>query len=385
MTRVFLSAGDASGELHAAAFVEALRERVPAARFRGLGGFAMEKAGVELVVHQRELAIGGFVEVASSLARIGRAWRRLTRALAEEPPDLVVLVDSPDFNLPLARRARRRGLPILYYVGPQVWAWRRGRIRKLARRVDRLAVIFPFEPAAYAGTRLRVDYVGHPLVERTRAVAERLDRAAARRTLGLEAAAPLVALLPGSRRNEIRHGLALQLACARAVRALRPDARFAVALAPSVERAALERALAAADGGPGLPLEVVEGHTYELLRAADVALAKPGTVTVEVALLDTPLVVVARAHPLSAALARRLLAVPSLTMVNLIAGAPVVPEFLQEQARPGRVAQALVDLLAGPARERQLARLAAVRERLGPGGAAARAAAIAVEMLGGGA
>jgi lipid-A-disaccharide synthase len=382
MTCLFLSAGDASGELHAAAFVEALRERLPAARFRGLGGAFMEKAGVELLVHQRELAIGGFVEVASSLARIARAWRTLTRALAAQPPDLLVLVDAPDFNLPLARRARRLRLPILYYVSPQVWAWRRGRIRKLAGRVDRLAVIFPFEPAVYAGTGLRVDYVGHPLVERTRAVAERLDRPAARRALGLEPAGPLVALLPGSRRNEIRHGLALQLDCARAVRAARPDARFAVALAPSVERSALERGLAAAGLEAGFPLEIVEGRTYEVLRAADVALAKPGTVTVEVALLDTPLVVAARAHPLSAALARRLLAVPSLTMVNLIAGAPVVPEFLQEQARPPRVAQALLDLLAGPVRERQLARLAAVRERLGPGGAAARAAAIAAEMLG---
>ena len=385
MTRVLLSAGDASGELHAAALVRALRARLPDTRFFGTGGVEMEKAGVELLVHQRDLAIGGLFEVVSSAGRIVRAWRCMTGALVGERPDLLVLVDSPDFNLPLAWRGGRLGVPILYYVSPQVWAWRRGRIAKIARRVDRMAVIFPFERGVYAGTGLPVDYVGHPLVERTQQVVERLDRASARRALHFEVEAPWVALLPGSRRNEIRHGLALQLACAAALHRERPDLRFAIALAPSLSREWMEEQVARVGLPEGLDVRLVEGRTYELLRAADVALAKPGTITLEVALLGCPLVVAARAHPFSAAIGRRIIAVPSFTMVNLIAGAPVVPEFLQEQARPERVSQALVALLTGPARELQLARLADVRERLGAGGAAERVAQIAVEMLGEGA
>jgi hypothetical protein len=166
MTTLLLSAGDASGELHTAPFVEAFRRRVPEARFLGLGGTEMEKAGVELVVHQRELAIGGLVEVLGDSGRIFSAWRRMNRALQTSGVDLVVLVDSPDFNIPLARRARKAGIPVLYFISPQVWAWRRRRIGKIARRVDRMAVIFPFEKQVYAASGLRVDFVGHPLVGR---------------------------------------------------------------------------------------------------------------------------------------------------------------------------------------------------------------------------
>lgn len=379
MTTVLLSAGDASGDLHAAALVRALRARRPELRAIGLGGAAMEKAGVELLVHQRELAVGGLVEVLSSLRRVFRAWRRLGRALADEHPALVVLVDSPDLNLPLARRARRAGVPVLYYVSPQVWAWRRGRIRKIARRVDRMATIFPFEPGVYAGTGLRVEFVGHPLVEPLGRFAASNEPAALRERLGLERDAPLVALLPGSRRNELRHGLRLFLAVAGALSARRPEVRFALGLAPTLARAELDAELARVPDAP--PVEVVEGDAHALIRAADVCLAKPGTVTVEVALLGTPLVVAGRANPLTAAIARRVVSLPSFTMPNLIAGAPVVPEFLQEAARPERIAEALEALLQGPVREAQLARLAAVRARLGAGGAAERAAAIADEMI----
>jgi lipid-A-disaccharide synthase len=380
MTKVFLCAGDASGELHSAAFVRALRERLPEARFLGLGGAEMEKAGVDLIVHQRELAIAGLVEVLSSAHRIFRVWQRLSAALERERPDLVVLVDSPDFNIPFARRARRLGQPLLYYISPQIWAWRSGRKHKIARRVDRMAVIFPFEKEVYAGTGLPVDFVGHPLIERMQGVVDGVDRGAARAALSLDPEAPLLALLPGSRRNELRFGLPVQLECAQAVRARRPDVRFVVALAPSLPPEAAQDVVAMAKLR-GLVVDVVQGRTHEVARAADVALAKPGTVTVELALLGCPLVVVARANALSAAIARRVVDLPSFTMVNLIAGAPIVPEFLQEKARPERVAEAVVALLDGPARELQLARLDAVRRRLGAGGAAERAAAIAEEMI----
>jgi lipid-A-disaccharide synthase len=377
---VLISAGDASGELHAAALVEQLRRREPGVRVLGLGGPAMEKAGVELVVSQRELAVGGLFEVLRDLPRIVSVWRRMTRALREARPDLVILVDSPDFNLPLAKRARRAGVPVLYYVSPQVWAWRRGRIRRIAERVDRLAVIFPFEPAVYAGTGLAVTFVGHPLVDRLQPLATDGERVAARRALGLDEGRPLVLLLPGSRRNEVRSTLPLQLAAASALHARDPRVGFVVAVAPSIERSTIDAAIAAQPLPALLDLAVLEGRTHEAMRAADVALAKPGTVTLEIALLGTPFAVTTRVNRLTAFLIRRLVRVSSYTMPNLIAGRTIVPEFLQEDADPSRIADALLALLRGPERALQLAALAEVRSALGAGGAAARAAEIAEEM-----
>jgi lipid-A-disaccharide synthase len=382
MTTVLLVAGDASGELHAAALAEELRRRLPGVRMLGLGGPAMEKAGVEIAVDQREIAVGGLVEVVADVGRIVSAWRRLGRALREQRPDLAVLVDSPDFCIPFAGRAKRAGVPVLYYVSPQVWAWRRYRIRKLARRVDRMAAIFPFEPGVYAGTGLRVEFVGHPLVDRLPPRAPG-DAREARRRLGLGETGRLLALLPGSRRNELRDSLPLQLGAARLLREADPALGLALALAPSLSRADLDAALAREPAARGLPLRVFEGVTYDVVRAADAVVTKPGTATVEIALLGTPMVVAARAHPLTAAIARRVIRVPSLTMVNLIAGEPVVPELLQEDARPERIAAALRELLAGRAGAAQRRRLAELRARLGGGGAARRTAEIAEEMLAG--
>jgi lipid-A-disaccharide synthase len=380
LRRLLVSAGDASGELHAAAVVEALRAELPALDVVALGGPALAKAGARILVPQRELAIGGLLEVSGDLARIARAWRRMTRALREERPDLVLLVDSPDFNLPLARRARRLGLRVLWFISPQIWAWRHSRARQIAARVDRLAVIFPFEAAAYAGTGLRVDFVGHPLVDRLAPLARRSPREC-RSALGLASDRPLVALLPGSRRNELANNAGLQLAAAKALHALDPRVAFAVGVAPSLARADLERALAAAQLPQLMDVALVEGRTHELMRAADVALAKPGTVTVELALLGTPQLVAARVPAASAWLMRRLVKLPHWAMPNLIAGERLVPELLQEEAQPQRVAEALLALLAGPARDAQLAALPRVQSALGAGGAAQRTAAIARNML----
>src|SRR5215469_1971630 len=382
MSWVLVSAGDASGDLHAAALVRELRARRPDLRFGGVGGVALEKAGMDLLVQQRDLAIGGFLEVLSSLRRVYRAWRRMGRALRELRPSLLILVDSPDFNIPLARSARRIGVPTLYYVSPQVWAWRRGRIAKIARRVDRMAAIFPFEPSVYAGTGLRVDFVGHPLVESLANLAAGENPRRLREELGLDPKAKLVLLLPGSRRNEIRHHLPRMLATAALLSARRPEVRFALAVAPSLSKEWMAEQVRACGVASGLRLDLVSG-AHEAILACDVALAKPGTVTVEVTLLGRPLVVLGRGNPLSAAVARRIVAVPSWTMPNLVAGRPIVPEFLQENARPERVAAALEAVLEGPERELLLARLGAIRERFGKGGAAARTAAIAEEMLAG--
>jgi len=385
MSAVLLSVGDASGDAVAADFARALLERLPGTRLVGLGGPEMERAGVRLAAEQKELAVGGLFEALPSLPRIARVWRRMLATLRAERPDLAVLVDSSGFNLPLARRLRRAGVPVLYYVAPQVWAWRRGRIAKLARRVDRMAVILPFETDLYAPTGVRVDFVGHPLVERVAAASVGLDRAGARARLGLPAEATLVALLPASRRNEVHHALPVFLETARVLHARDPRIHFALPVAASLDRRDIERRIAAAGLPSLLRIDCVEGRSLETLISCDVALAKPGTVTLEAALLDRPLVVAARGHPWTAALLRRLVRVHWLAMPNLIAGEAIVPELLQQDAVPERVAEAVLAHLTGPARERQLERFAEVRERLGgaadAGGVSGRVARIAEEMM----
>ena len=383
MPTLLLCAGDASGELHAAAFASAFRKRHPDARLVGLGGDAMRAAGVELVADQRDLAIGGLVEVVGGLAGVVRAWRAVDRALVRERPDLVVLVDSGGFNLPLARRVRRRlPAPVLYYVAPQVWAWRTGRIRKLAKRVDRLALILPFEPRVYAGTAVRAEFVGHPLVDAIPRPPSDSERLAARQRCCAGEDERVLTLLPGSRRNEIAAHLALQLEVAARLHAAGRIDRAILAAAPSLDATARERLEArCAAAAAKLPLVVHADGARHAIAAASVVLAKPGTVTLECALLGTPLVVVGRANPVTAWLARRLVRVPSLSMPNLIAEAPLVPEFLQQDARPAPVAAALERLLEGPARDEQLSGLAQVRERLGDPGAAERTCEIAEEML----
>jgi len=382
MTTVLLSVGDASGDVYASDLVRELRARLPDARFVGFGGAEMEKAGVELVVHQRDVAVSGLFELLPDLHRIVSAWGKMVRALHELRPDLVVLVDSSGFNLPFARRARQLGCPTLYYVSPQVWAWRTGRIRKLARWVNQLAVIFPFEPQIYAGAHVPVEYVGHPLVERLRSAAG-VDRDRARRELALPVDARIVALLPGSRSSELRHQLPLQLEVARVLHARDPRIHFVMPRAASLSREALEAGIREAQLPSLLQIDVLDGRSQLALRAADVALLKPGTSTLEAALLDCPLVVAARTNRLTAWLLRRLVRVNSLTMPNLIAGEPIVPEFLQDDAQPEAIAEAVLALLEGPARDAQRERLAVLRQVLAKGGAAVRAAEIAAEMIGG--
>jgi lipid-A-disaccharide synthase len=379
VTSVFVSAIDASADLHAAQWVEELRRLRPGIRVFGAGGVAMEKAGVEILVSQRELAVAGVVEVLEILPRVFRVWRQLERHVREERPGLGVLIDAPDFHFPLARRLKRRGLPLLYYIGPNVRRWRRGRTDTLAQRVDRLASIFPFEPELYAHTPLRVDYVGHPMVHPLRAFAESWDRQRARAELGFAPDVPLVALAPGSRRNELRHMLGLYAETARTIRERDPRVRFALCVAPTMRAEDLESALPRP--AKSLGIELVAGHTHAVLVAADAALLKPGSITMEAALLGCPLVVAGRAHPLTAALLRRAVKDPCFAMPNALADEHVVPELLQEQATPQALATEVLSLLEGPARERQREAFQRIRRRLGEGSAARHTAEITDTML----
>lgn len=382
MSTVLLSVGDVSGDPYAAELVRAMVSARPATRFVGLAGDATRAAGAELIVHQHSIAVGGIFELAGSLGRIARGWRAMTRAIADERPDLAILIDTADFNIALAGRLRRAGVPVLYYVLPQVWAWRRGRIRKLAARSDRLAVIFPFEVAEYERAGVAVEYVGHPLVEGIEGFRAAEAGSALRDELGLPKGTPVLTLLPGSRRNELAYQLPLQLEVARALARRLPALHCVLPLAPSLSGIEV-RALLARGAASGPPVSLVEARTYDAIAACDVALAKPGTATLETALLGRPLVVAGRGNPLSAAILRRLVDVPAWAMPNLIAGERIVPEFLQEDAEPDRVAEALAGLCVdGPVRSRQLAGLERVCRRVGGGGATRRVCEIAEELLG---
>ncbi|RMH15294.1 MAG: lipid-A-disaccharide synthase, partial [Gemmatimonadetes bacterium] len=345
--RILMLAGEASGDHHGAALARALRRHWPDARLEGLGGPAMEAAGVRLLAGLDRLAVMGLAEVVRHLPAFMDLLRRIECRL--ERADLVIPIDYPGFNLRVARAAHARGVPVLYYIAPQVWAWRPGRAARLARWADRIAVILPFEVDVLRRAGGDAHFVGHPLLDDYAADGDgkraEADRSALR-AAGLDPTRPILAVLPGSRRQE----LARHLECfARAARELMRRSgeglQAALGRAPGVARAALEPA--------GLP---VVDDTRALLRAARAALVKSGTSTLEAALADTPLVVGYRTHPLTYAVARRLVRLDSIALVNLVAGRRIVPELVQGDLTPSALADAAEPLLdaAAPARAAQL-------------------------------
>ncbi len=375
--RVLLVAGEASGDLHGADLVAALRRRLPDVEISGIGGERLRELGMQTVADAGDVATVGLTEAVGRLRTLLRAYRRIVGILRTQPPDLCVLIDFPEFNLRVARAAKRAGVPVLYYIGPQVWAWRRGRVRKIARRVDRLALVFPFEPPLYVSRLPEVEFVGHPLLDRALQTRSRDETL---RAHGLDPRRRTVLLLPGSRPSEIRSVLPAILDAVRRLGAA-GDVQFPLALAHTLSAADVEAEIRAA----GVDVRVVSGDTYNLIAAADVALVTSGTATLECALLECPMVIVYRVSPLTAAVARLLVrGVRHIGMPNIVAGHEVVPELLQGQVTGPAIAAAAAEILASPARRAAIVEdLREVRRRLGRGGAAGRAATIAVEMLGG--
>jgi lipid-A-disaccharide synthase len=373
--RVLLVAGEASGDFHGADLVRALRRRAPEVDVSGLGGEHLRAAGMRTLADAREVATVGVVEGIGRLRALVRVYRALTRILRRERPDLCVLIDFPEFNLRIARVARSVGVPVLYYIGPQVWAWRRGRVRKIARLVDRLAVVFPFEPGLYEPWLPGVEFVGHPLLDRVAPTRGRDDTLRAHQ---LDPARRTVVLLPGSRPKEIDYILPPMLD---AVAELGPrgDCQFALALAHTLDRADMEARIRAT----GLHVPVVSDDLYNLVAAADMALVTSGTATLECALLECPMVIVYRLSPATFALGRLLVrGVRHVGMPNIVAGRTVVPELLQGEVTGPRIAAAAQAILDDPdGRARIKAGLREVRQQLGRGGAADRAAVMALEMM----
>ena len=373
--RVLISAGEASGDLYAARLAEALRRRHPGVDLFGCAGPRMQQAGVRAIIDSRSLAVAGLVEVVAHLPRIWRQFRKLVRAAEAERPDFAILTDSPDFHLRLARRLKKMNVPVVYFVAPQVWAWRKGRIPLMRHAIGRLLCIFPFEAEFFQAHGLDAIYVGHPL---TRIIAASAPRAELRRRFGgIEGDAPLIALLPGSRHGEIERHLPHLIDAAERIRAARP-ARFVLALPGSMDMDAPLRKFRERLGRASI--QQFEGQTWDILACADLALAASGTVTVEAALLGAPMVVFYRVTALSWLMGKVLVRVPFYSMVNLIAGRAVVPELMQRQANGRRLAEESLRLLGDPpALERMRAGLAEVSHRLAGPEDPIEAAADAIE------
>ncbi len=376
--RLLISAGEASGEMYGAQLIEALRRRVPDLECFGVGGERMQAAGCDLVVQSKELAVVGITEILPRLPKIYGEFRKLVRAMDERKPQAAVLIDSPGFHFKVARELRRRGIPVIYYVAPQLWAWRSGRVRLVRRYFKKVLVIFPFEEQWYRERGVDAEFVGHPLadVERPPESAEEFVE-----EQGYEPDKPIIALLPGSRRKEIRMNLPAML---RTAELLGCDYQFVLPIAPGIDPWWLD--LLVQKLNPSYNFILFTTTDSRALAHARAAVVASGTATVEAAMMGTPMVVVYRVSPLTWTLGRPLVHVKNFAMVNLIAGEQVVPELIQADFTARNVAAKLREILPdGPVREKMERDLAQVRARLrsgdDPRSAAERAADAVLRTL----
>ncbi len=339
--RIAMVAGEASGDLLAAHLIAALRQHLPEAEFFGIGGPKMQAAGFDAWWPAEKLAVRGYAEVLRHYREITGIRRRLLSRLRDEKPDIFIGVDAPDFNLWLEERLKTRGIPAVHYVGPSVWAWRRSRIRKIAQAVSHMLVLYPFEPEIYDEHRIPVSFVGHPLAD---GIPLQVNRAAARERLELEAEAMIFALLPGSRQSELQYMGELFVETARRLHERFPRAQFLVPLVSCETRLQFEEALWKCQAQE-LPIKLLFGHAQDALAASDVALVASGTATLEAALMKTPMVITYRMSPWSWRLMKRMGYQPWVGQPNFLSGRFVVPEFLQDDATPENLAQALGNLM----------------------------------------
>jgi lipid-A-disaccharide synthase len=374
--RFLISAGDASGELYGAQLIHALRERVPGAQFFGLGGERMRAAGCDLTVQAKDVAVLGMVEILTHLPRLYSKFNKLIRAVDANRPDVAIIIDFPGFNLRVARALHKRGVPVIYYVAPQFWAWRPWRVRHIRRWVDKALVIFPFEEKWYRERGVPVEFVGHPLTDEPMPSVSREQFAEEN---GLDASRQWIALMPGSRRKEFRMNLRPMLEAAERIGR---EYQFLLPVAGTLTRDFVELELSRYGvRGAAWSVEPVRDAQAALLHSRAAVVAS-GTATVEAALMGTPMVVVYRVSPLTYLMGRPLVRVPHFAMVNLIAGREVVPELVQRDFTGERVSQELKPLIpGGEKRERMVAELAQVAEKLRSSTLAGTAAGRAAEAV----
>jgi len=374
--RIFLVAGEPSGDQHGAALVRELGRLEPELELVGLGGHSMEAEGMTLRSDLAEHAIVGFTEVIKHFPEVKSVFRKTVAEFDRAPPDAVVLIDYPGFNLRLAGEAKRRGIRVIYYISPQLWAWGRGRLRKMAQRVDLMLVILPFEATMYREAGVQVEFVGHPLLDEMAEYEldhQLVDRWSAGRD------GPVIGLLPGSRIQEVNRLLPVMADAADLLREDCPEGRF---LAPLVDEECSTAARRILDGYPDAGIELVVGRVQEVLRAADVCMIASGTATLQAAICGTPMVVAYKLSGASYCVARMLVRIDHISLVNILAGGPLVPEFVQQDARPEPIAHSVRQILTEPQmRRRIVAGLGEVHRQLGEPGASCRAAERILEEL----
>jgi len=371
--RVMIIAGETSGDLHGAKLVKAMQKRNSGLCFCGIGGRGLKKAGVNVLVDAREISVVGITEVFSKIPGILKGFKIVKKTIKTLHPDLLILIDFPDFNLHMAATAKKCGIPVLYYISPQIWAWRSGRVKKIGRFVDHMAVILPFEEDFYKAQNIPVTFVGHPLLENgllpQKAVVDRWSEEN-----------PVVGLLPGSRHGEIARHLPVMIDAAQILLKKIKSIRFIISLAPDVEEKQAEEIAGKYKGEACF--EIVAGDVRKIFEKSRIVVAASGTVTLESAISGTPMVIVYKVSPVSYWLGKAMIRVNHIGLVNLIAGREIVPELIQEAASSKRIAETVFEMLSDPSGLQRLSlELLSIRDKLGGSGASERVADIAFRML----
>lgn len=371
---LMISAGEASSDMHAAHAINALHNLGVEFDCFGMGADKLAAAGMELTLDCRELAVIGIVDVLINYPRFMKRLAKLRQTMKERQPDLLVIVDYPDFNLKLAETAKELGIPVLFYISPQVWAWRKKRIQRIGSLVSHMAVLFPFEVDVYEAANIPVTYVGHPLVDDAKS---EFTQTQAQQHLGITVKESLVALLPGSRNGELKRNLPVMLDTAKVLAENHPDMQFVLPIAPTLDRTIVDELLKNA----ALPVSSIDAQSYHVMRAADVVLSASGTATLETAMLGTPMAVMYVINPINYAIMKRMIEIDDIGLVNIVAGKRICQEFVQDAAQPEAIAQELEKCLEDSEyRKNMEAELTQVRNRMGTGGASSRVATLIQKM-----
>ncbi len=373
--KILIVAGETSGDLLGAHLVKAVLSMDPRLRFYGVGGKHLRSMGMEVVFDNSEVAVVGILEVFSRLRSLYRMFRWLKRSLEREKPTLAILIDFPDFNLRLAKEANKRGVPVFYYISPQVWAWRRGRVKKIAKLVHKLLVVLPFEVPFYRQRGIECEFVGHPLID---IVKPHLSKEEAHEKFHLDGDKRTIGLLPGSRREEVQNLLPVLLKSAHLLLRDFPNLQFIIPLAPAIDRFQVEKYIEDSN----LDIRVVGEHIYDVFNICDLIITASGTATLEAAIMGTPMIIVYKVSFLSYLVGRLLVKVKSIGLVNLIAEKRIVPELIQGQASPINIFNEASEMLRNPRLLSMIrGELRKVREKLGSPGTSQRAAQILYRII----
>jgi lipid-A-disaccharide synthase len=372
---IMIVAGEASGDMHGANLVREMLKINPALNFYGIGGNKLREEGIELLANASDMAVVGLTEVVSKLRSILKIMGMMKKSMDERHPDLVILIDYPDFNLPLAKAAKKRGIKVFYYISPQVWAWRKGRIGQIKKTVDKMAVILPFEVDTYGQEGFAVNYVGHPLLDMVKL---NYSKQESRKKFGLAENKITIGILPGSRLSEVSKLMPQLLQAAGILKQEIPDMQFVLPLADTLEEKIITEIISRSN----VKVKVISGHTYDVISCADLALVASGTATLETGLLGVPMVIVYKISLLSYIIGRIIVDVNNIGLVNIIAGKTIVPELIQSDARGKRIAGEALAILTNKEKKLEIIKeLETIRAKLGEPGAAIRAAQIACDMI----